>query len=170
MGGFGYITLDKPDEFVAPEITDSKAKKKFEKNKELWFCRSDIISTDSAVGVEKDAAVRFTVYTDEKGIGAQDIRPAAGDAFSNVKWELKRGPKPKKTKKKKKKQKRNATQAFNMMQGFQGFSGAQIVVMNGVPFMMMPMGGPVKKRKKNKKKNKNKKKQGQNTAPMTTTL
>merc|ERR1711900_134635 len=107
-----------------------------------------------------DAAVRFKVYTDEKGIGAQDIRPAVGAAFSNVKWELKRGPKPKKKKKKKKGQKRSATQAFNMMQGFQ-MPGAQIVMMNGVPFMMMPMGGPVKKRKKNKKKKNKKKKQGQ---------
>lgn len=150
--GFGYITINNPETFVVPEIANDKEKKKFEKNKDLWFCRDDIVSMDSAVGVDKEAEVRFTVYTDEKGIGAQNIMKADGSAFSGVKWALKRGPKPQKTKKKKKGQKRNASQVNfgNAAQMMGGMQGVQMVMMNGIPFMMVPVQN--KKRKKNKKK------------------
>lgn len=166
--GFGFITFDRPEDFVAPEITDKKAAKKFEAN-EIWFARSDICSTDAAVGVRAETKVRFQLYTDEKGIGAQQIKPEDAEVFSGVDAGLKRGP-PKK-KKQRKQNKRKANQVGNQKGGFQmpmngmpmNMAGCQMVMMNGQAFMMMPMpsammGGPNKKRKKNKNKRNKKKK------------
>lgn len=162
--GFGFITFDRPEDFVAPEITDKKAAKKFEAN-EIWFARSDICSTDAAVGVRAETKVRFQLYTDEKGIGAQQIRPEDAETFSGVASELKRGP-PKKKKQRKQNNKRKANQLANQKGGFRmpmNMGGCQMVMMNGQAFMLMPMpsammGGPTKKRKKNKKKRNKKKK------------
>lgn len=141
--GFGFVTLTEDSGFEMP-ADEFPGKDKFEKSKKLWFHRSDIVSTDPAVGVDKDQEVQFTIYTDSKGIGAAEVAQRGGAAISGARNNLRRKPKQKK-------KKRTADQAGFNMQGMGG-QPIQVVMMNGVPYMMVPVqgggGGPSKKKRK----------------------
>jgi len=153
--GFGFVVLDEDSGFEVPENVEFDGKEKFVKQgaKKLWFHRNDIQSTDAAVGVANGDEVQFSIYTDSKGIGAQGVAQRSGAPISGYVQKLRRGPK-----KKNKKKKRKADQALNlggMKMG--GMNGMQIVMMNGIPYMMMPVGGVQGGKKKKRKKNKKKK-------------
>lgn len=102
--GTGFISFDEDSEFVAPGTLKPQFKKRWEKNKELWFHRNDLVSEDPAYGVANGTEIEFQVYTDERGMGAKDIKLKGGEPISG--WEqdldLFRAPKQKREKKNKK--------------------------------------------------------------------
>jgi len=73
--------------------------------KKVYFNTSDITSTDKLIGVEAETLVKFKLYKDEKGIGAEAVTDAEGNAICG---QVRPAPKKKfkrKTKGKKKFQK-----------------------------------------------------------------
>jgi len=181
--GFGFVEVQNKEAIDISSIADSKAKKRFEKSGELWFHRSDLSSTDTAVGVNRGETVQFTIYKDGKGMGAQGVCQPGGAAISGARSDVYRGP-HKKNKKKKKKGNNNQQQmqkafqkalmgmmggGFGPMKGgmgmmnpmqmmMGGMMGQRIMMMNGQPYMVSMNGGKKKRKKKRKNKNKGGKK------------
>jgi len=75
--GFGYIKIEQTDDNKVPEEHAKELK-----NGAVYFHWNDIKSTDKVVGVNKDVEVKFTLYKDEKGLGAEAITKADGEPIS----------------------------------------------------------------------------------------
>jgi len=75
--GIGWIV---PKEGTIPEEIASKNKHEF-----IYFNRDDLISTDKILGIDQDTEVSFTLYTDSKGLGANNIQTSAGEKLSGFK-------------------------------------------------------------------------------------
>jgi len=70
---------DFPNELSGHMLRDGKA---------LYFHWKDIMSTDKVVGLNAGMNVQFTVYKDDKGIGAGDVLDPEGRPFSGVERKL----------------------------------------------------------------------------------
>lgn len=76
--GFGYIKMDTGSNDVEiPEEIKEKIK-----DDSIYFHWDDLNSEDKVIGVNKDFAVVFNLYKDEKGIGAENITKPDGEAIS----------------------------------------------------------------------------------------
>merc|ERR1719321_2424796 len=75
----GYIEVE---EGALEGLSDEDKKTITEGKGGIWFSTSDLVSTDRLVGVEKDTLVQFTLYKDEKGIGAENVRDGEGEPIS----------------------------------------------------------------------------------------
>lgn len=73
---FGFIEMD---DLESADLDD--ATKKAIEDKKVYFNTRDITSTDRLVGVEKDTLVKFKLYRDEKGVGAETVTDAEGNAI-----------------------------------------------------------------------------------------
>jgi len=132
--GFGFV---KPNEDFSFDGTDFKSGEA-----KIYIAREDIkTDADTAPNLKDGADVEFTLYKSENGYGAGDVTKVGGDVFSEGDFFTKRTGWPKKRR-------------FNNGGGFGKFKGGggnmmagQMFMMNGMPYMMMPVGGFGGKRK-----------------------
>lgn len=140
--GFGFITPSADFTFNGESFKSSEAK--------IYLAREDIKHTsDIAPNLKDDQEVEFTLYKNEKNHGAADVTKVGGDAFTEEEFATKKCGWPKKRR-------------FNNNGGGKGFGKMNfgggmpnIFMMNGMPYMMMPMGGGGGKKKWGKKNKKN---------------
>merc|ERR1719433_1296159 len=72
--GFGYIRVD---------VSETPIPKEHQiENNEVYFNWSDLSSSDKVVGVNTDIEVKFGLYKDSKGLGAENITLRDGSALS----------------------------------------------------------------------------------------
>jgi len=91
---WGCLKVNNLDDF-SKEISSQMLRD----GKALYFHWKDIMSTDKVVGLNSGTNVQFTVYKDDKGIGAGDILDPQGEPFSGV--ERKLSPRRRRAKKEK---------------------------------------------------------------------
>merc|ERR550517_2463069 len=87
---FGSIRIDAGEE-IPEEVKNHKKNGIRREGSSLYFHWKDLVSTDKIRGINSDIRVSFTLYTDQKGVGAADIRPENGGEFSGV-VRIRRGP------------------------------------------------------------------------------
>jgi len=142
--GFGFVSPSADFSFDGTDFKSTEAK--------IYLAREDIKHTsDIAPNLKDDQAVEFTLYKskdkkDNDSYGAGDVTKIGGDAFSEDEFATKKCGWPKKRFNK------GGKGGFGKMKGM-NFGGGMpnVFMMNGMPFMMMPMGGGGGKKKWNKK-------------------
>lgn len=78
--GFGYIKIDTDKTPIPEEHKDSI------KNGDVYFHWDDLKSEDKAVGANIDLKVKFNLYKDEKGFGAENITKEDGATISGQEY------------------------------------------------------------------------------------
>jgi len=140
--GFGFITPSTDFSFNGDAFKSTEAK--------IHIAREDIKHTsDIAPNLKDGQEVEFTLYknAEKSSYGAADITKVGGDAFSEDEFATKKCGWPRRKFGNKKGGKNSG---FQMPKGF-NFGGMQMMMMNGMPYMMMPVGGKKKGRKGKKK-------------------
>jgi len=140
--GFGFITPANDFSFDGEDFKSTEAK--------IYLAREDIKHTsDIAPNLKDDQAVEFTLFKNDDGkskYGAADVTKIGGDAFTEEEFATKKCGWPKKRRFNNK----GGKGGFGKMMGGMG----NVFMMNGMPYMMMPMGGGGgggwKKKNKNK--------------------
>jgi len=80
---WGCLKVDNLEDF-----TKELSRLMLREGKALYFHWKDIMSTDKVVGLNAGMNVQFTVYKDNKGIGAGDVLDSEGRPFSGVERKL----------------------------------------------------------------------------------
>jgi len=75
--GFGYVKVEQTDDNKVPEEHAKDLR-----NGAVYFNWNDLISSDKIVGIAVDTAVKFNLYKDEKGLGAENISKPDGTPIS----------------------------------------------------------------------------------------
>merc|ERR1711964_515045 len=148
--GFGFVSHSADFSFDGQDFKSTEAK--------IYLAREDIKHTsDIAPNLKDDQAVEFTLYKNEekKSYGAADITKIGGDAFTEEEFATKKCGWPRRRNFQNKGGKGGKNKMFQMP----GMGGMQVMMMNGMPYMMMPagmnmmnFGGKRKNKRKNKKK------------------
>merc|ERR1712228_963618 len=78
--GFGIIKIDfKSNDQEIPDEVKSKIK-----DEKVYFHWDDITSEDKIVGINRSTKVKFNLYKDKRGIGAECITNPEGEAITGA--------------------------------------------------------------------------------------